>query len=126
MAYATVDDVLVMLPGLSADGQAKASALLDFAASILDSLADIDPDDETQQTLLKQISVAMVARAVSASAYDSFGASNASMTAGPYSQSWTFSNPSGDLYLTKMERRLLKISGGYIGSIPPKIGGSDD
>ena len=44
------------------------------------------------------------------------------MTAGPYTQSWTFANPSGDMYLTKMEKRLLGITSGYIGSIRPKVG----
>ncbi|MDD7465491.1 MAG: Gp19/Gp15/Gp42 family protein [Actinomycetaceae bacterium] len=35
------------------------------------------------------------------------GASSASMTAGPYSQQLSFSNPAGDLYLTKAEARSL-------------------
>ena len=66
------------------------------------------------------VSCNMVIRAMSA-AQDTFGLSQSSMTAGPYTQSWTYSNPSGDMYLTKAERKMLGISGGYIGSIRPKV-----
>ena len=125
MAYATVADVLKLLPDLSADGQQKAETLLDYAANILDALVNVDPTDEQQAALLSQVSVNMVVRAVSASMADAFGASNMSMTAGAYSQSWTYSNPSGDLYLTKLERQLLGISASYIGSVPAKVGHDD-
>lgn len=122
MAYATVADVMKLLPDLSVDGQQKAETLLDYAANILDRLVTVDPTDVQQAALLSQVSVNMVVRAVSASGFDSFGASNTSMTAGAYSQSWTFANPSGDLYLTKLERQLLGISASYIGTIPAKVG----
>lgn len=97
--------------------------MLGDAASILDSLVDVDSDDESQAELLKVVSCNMVIRAMSAAA-DTFGVSQTSMTAGPYTQSWSYSNPSGDMYLTKMERNMLGISSGYIGSIQPRIAGA--
>ena len=36
------------------------------------------------------------------------------------------SMPNGDFFLTRLERRLLGITKGYIGSIRPMIGGRHD
>lgn len=93
---------------------------------MLDALADVDTSDADVLELLKHVSCSMVIRAMSASEYDAFGVSQTSMTAGQYSQSWSYSNPSGDLYLTKLEKRLLGITSSYIGEIPAKIGHCDD
>ena len=121
MAYATVSDVEARWRTLSQGEAAKAGVLLDDAAAILDTLGDFDPTDATTAANLRTVSCNMVIRVMSASQSDNFGLSQGSMTAGVYTQSWTYSNPSGDMYLTKMEKRLLGITSGYIGSIPPKI-----
>lgn len=122
MAYATVADIEARWRPLSLDEQARATALLDDAAAIIDSLTSVGEDD---LHAAKIVSCDMVIRSMSASAYDTYGVSSASMTAGPYTQSMTYSNPSGDMYLTKLEKRMLGISSSYIGSIRAKVGGDD-
>ena len=123
MGYATVSDIETRWRTLDSTEQAKASALIDDASAIIDKLAGFDSDGltEQQQANAKIVTCNMVIRAMSSATSDSFGLSQTSMTAGPYTQSWSYSNPSGDMYLTRMEKRLLGITSGYIGSIPAKI-----
>lgn len=122
MAYATVSDIESRWRALSQDEQSRASVLIDDASAMLTALVNVDSDDQEQAYLLKQVCCSMVIRAMSATEADAFGASQMSMTAGPYSQSWSYSNPTGDMYLTKLEKRLLGITSGYIGTIEPRIG----
>lgn len=93
---------------------------------MLSALVKVDSSDYEQSELLKMVCCDMVIRAMSATAADAFGVSQTSMTAGPYTQSFSYSNPSGDMYLTKLEKRLLGISTGYIGSIRPMMKGEHD
>ena len=123
MAYALVSDVEARWRDLSATEETRAAVLIDDASAMLSSLVDVDPNDCAQAALLKTVCCDMVIRAMSATDSDMFGVSQASMTAGPYSQSMSYSNPSGDMYLTKMEKRLLGITQGYIGSIEAKVSG---
>lgn len=58
------------------------------------------------EATLKAITCAMVKRAMIAGS-DNAGLSASQETAGPFSQSWTYSNPTGDLYLTKTEKQRL-------------------
>lgn len=122
MAYATIADLESRWRELSTDEETRATALLDDAATIIDALVTVG-DDKLE--VAKIVSCDMVTRAMSASAYDMYGVSNSSMTAGSYTQSWTYSNPSGDIYLTKLEKKLLGIGASYIGSIPAKVGHDD-
>lgn len=122
MAYATYEDVEARWRQLSTDEQERCSTLLDDAAAILDSFVKVDESDDAQAELLNVVSCNMVIRAMS-SAADMFGVSQQSMTAGPYTQQWTYKNPSGDMYLTKMEKQLLGISSGYIGSVQARVSG---
>lgn len=124
MAYATVQDLEARYGALTDGQQERASVLLDDAAVLIDSAATIDT--EARESAAKVVSCAMVNRALQAAESDAYGVSQATMTAGSYSQSMSFANPSGDLYFTSTEKALLGISGGYIGSIQPRIGGIDD
>lgn len=124
MAYATVQDLEARYGALTDGQQERASVLLDDAAVLIDSAATIDT--EARESAAKVVSCAMVNRALQAAESDAYGVSQATMTAGSYSQSMSFANPSGDLYFTSTEKALLGISGGYIGSIQPRIGGTDD
>lgn len=57
------------------------------------------------------------------------GATQASMAAGGYSESFTLGNPYGDLFLRDSERKALGISRGGVGLAVPSygaIGGPDD
>ena len=126
MAYAEVSDIETRWRDLSTDEEARATALLDDASAMLTELVDVDAADDAQLQLLKIVCCSMVIRAMSASEYDAFGASQMSMMAGPYTQQFTYANPSGDMYLTKMEKRLLGITSSYITSIRPMMRGDHD
>lgn len=122
MAFAEVSDLEARWRELSETEQAQASVLLEDASAILSSLVVIE-DKETEYLELCRIVVCnMVQRAMASSANDLFGVTQSSMTAGPYTQSASYSNPTGDMYLTKTEKRMLGITNGYIGSIRPMIG----
>ena len=57
------------------------------------------------------------------------GATQASMAAGGYSESFTMGNPYGDLFLREAERKALGISRGGVGLAVPSygvLGGPDD
>lgn len=124
MAYAGVSDVEARWHQLSTDEEARANVLIDDASAILDALVEVDDSDDRQSELLRTVCCSMVIRAMSATAADSYGATQMSMTAGVYSQSWTYSNPTGDLYVTRLEKKLLGIGAGRIGWAP--LGGHDD
>jgi hypothetical protein len=124
MAYATLEDLEARRGVLDPDDREKAAALLDDAAVILDGLVTIDGSEE-QETLLMIVSCNMVSRALSTTP-DAYGVSSLSTTAGVYSESLQYANPSGDMYLTKLEKRLLGVTTSYIGYIRPIIGVHDD
>lgn len=123
MAFAEVSDLEARWHSLSQTEQQRAEVLLEDASAMLETLVDIDVADSAQMKLLNIVCCNMVIRAMSATEVDSFGASNMSMTAGPYTQSWTYSNPSGDMYITKAEKRMLGITTSYIKSIRPMMKG---
>lgn len=121
VAFATVDDLEARWRPLSSAEQERAEVLLDDAAVYLSALVTVDDSDQEQADVLKVVSCSMVQRVMS-SDVDTFGVSQASMTAGSYTQSMTFANPSGDFYLTAMEKRLLGIASSKLGTIRPKVG----
>lgn len=121
VAFATVDDLEARWRPLSSAEQERAEVLLDDAAVYLSALVTVDDSDQEQADVLKVVSCSMVQRVMS-SDVDTFGVSQASMTAGSYTQSMTFANPSGDFYLTAMEKKLLGIASSKLGTIRPKVG----
>lgn len=116
MAYATTTDVQArMTTTMSETELSVCSNLLDDAAIIIDAYnADANTDSK------KIVSVRMVLRAMVIDSDIPLGASQGSMSAMGYSQSWTMgSNASvGELYLGKMEKKLLG-AGNKIGSYSP-------
>ena len=119
MPYATVADLSARWGNDFED--ARASVLLADASVEIDvalQSAGIDPEDVSAD-ILSRVSCAMVKRALS---IDDIGVSSTQMTAGPFSQTQSYSNPMGDLYLTKAEKKLLGIGKQRIGTIMPSIG----
>ena len=110
MAYADASDLEVRWRTLTTDEQERAEALLDDASAMLDAYVTVDETDEQQMKLLKIVVCNMVERAMSTGG-DIFGVTQQSMTAGPYAQTFNYANPTGDLYITKSEKRVLGISG---------------
>lgn len=117
MAYATVNDVQDrMTRQMSAAEQGVCSTLLDDAAVIIDAY-----NAEATADAKKVVSCRMVVRAMGdgADAGIPMGATQGSMSALGYSQSWTIgSGSAGELYLGKLEKKLLG-SGDHIGSYSP-------
>lgn len=126
MAFADVSDLESRWRELSTEEEARATVLLGDASAMLSALVDVDDEDDEQAALLNMVTCDMVIRAMSATSMDTYGVSQSAITAGPYTQSFSYSNPSGDMYLTKLEKRLLGITTSYIGTIRPMMAGEHD
>lgn len=118
MAFATVAQLESRWRDLTTDEEAQAEVLLEDASAMLAALVDVDEADEGQAALLCVVCCNMVHRVMAQSESDAYGVSQATMTAGPYTQNVSYSNPSGDFFLTGFEKRLLGVGAPYIGSIP--------
>ena len=118
MAYATTDDIEARLGReLTETEEDVCSVLLDDAAVIIDAAA-LSASDAAK----KVVSCRMVLRTIGGGdqAGVPVGATQGSTTALGYSQSWTISGggSSGELYLSKTDRRILGC-GDAIGSYSP-------
>lgn len=115
MAYATAQDVQDRMSETMTTAQQNiCTKLLDDAGTIIDSFnANATADAK------KLVSIRMVQRSMSIDSDIPMGATQGSMSAMGYSQSWTMgSNTSvGELYLNKIEKKLLGY-GNKIGIIP--------
>lgn len=122
--FATLDDLEKRRGELSSDEETRAETLLSDATAYLSALVDIREGDTEQAELLKVVCCNMVIRVLDADG-GLYGVGSASLTAGVYSESVQYVNPNGDMYLTKMEKRLLGVTTSYIGTIRPMIGEHD-
>ena len=118
MAYATVADVQTrMLRPLSTDEQSVAATLLDDAAVLIDALKSSADDD-----VKGVVSCRMVVRALGdgQDAGVPMGATQGSVSALGYAQSWTIGSGGsfGDLYISKADKQMLGVSNS-IGSYSP-------
>lgn len=116
MSYATVSDVQArMMRDLSVDEQAVCSTLLEDAAVIIDTF-NIEASADAKKT----VSCRMVIRALGDGSDIPMGATQGSMSALGYSQSWTMGSgaSAGELYLSKLEKQMLGY-GNKIGSYSP-------
>lgn len=114
--YATVQDVAAGFRPLSASEQTIASQLLIEAAIIIDAYNSLASADAKNV-----VSCRMVRRSIGSSGADvPVGASQGSMSALGYSQSWTMgaTGSTGELYLNRMDKKLLG-AGNAIGSYSP-------
>lgn len=117
MAYATLSDVQArMTRQMSESEQSVCSNMLDDAAVIIDAY-----NSAADMGAKKLVSVRMALRAVGdgTDAGIPMGATQGSMSALGYSQSWTIgTGTAGELYLGKLEKKLLGC-GNKIGSYSP-------
>lgn len=117
MAYACISDVEARIGRtLSESEQGICAALLDDAAVIIDAF-NPNADEDAK----KVVSCRMVTRAMGdgGDAGIPMGATQGSVSALGYSQSWTISAGStGELYIGKLEKKLLG-AGNSIGSYSP-------
>lgn len=104
--FATVADIEARWRPLTDDEKTTANALLDDAADLILSECPLtEEQQEAKQATLKRVSVAVVKRAMSSPV--GIGVESIQQGAGSYQGSVKFSNPAGDLYLTRAERRAL-------------------
>ena len=114
-AYATVQDVQDrMSETMTTQQQNICSNLLDDAGTIIDSF-NVNATADAK----KLVSIRMVQRSMSIDSDIPMGATQGSMSAMGYSQSWTMgTNTSvGELYLNRTEKKLLGY-GNKIGVVP--------
>lgn len=126
MAFATYEDIEGRWRTLTADEQARATTLLCDAATILTSMVEVDGEDAQQAEALRLVSCNMVIRSMVASASSAFGVEELQATMGPFGQTAHFANPNGDMYLTKLDKKLLGIGGGKGRILHPAYGVSAD
>lgn len=108
--YATVEDLEARWRTLTADERDRAGVLLEDAAVRLDaSCPPSDPPTAQELAARKIVSCEMVKRAMASSAggVSGVGVTSIQQGAGPYQETVQFSNPTGDLYLSKSDRKLL-------------------
>lgn len=124
--YSDMDAVLGPPPSMPAvtvaDLEARWHTLTDTEKTMASSLIgdainyikQICPNyDDIPTDTIKRIVCAMVKRAMLSR--DSSGISQQSETVGSFSASYTWSNPTGDLYLTREERRQLGLGAQHAG-----------
>lgn len=107
--YATVNDLEARWRSLTPDESARAAVLLEDAAVRLDAACP-PSDPPTAQELAARLIVSceMVKRAMaSGTGAGAVGVTSIQQGAGPYQETTQFANPTGDLYLTKGDRKLL-------------------
>lgn len=107
MKYATKEEVESGFRPLSADEQEKADAMLDEAGTIIDAY-----NSDASTDVKKLVSCRMVRRVLNdGSSAGPIGATQGSMGALGYTQSWTMSGGSlGELYISKADKKLLGIA----------------
>lgn len=115
MAYATVQDVQDrMSKTMTTEQQGICSKFLDDAAIVIDAY-----NAQATADAKKLVSVRMVQRSITVDSDIPMGATQGSMSALGYSQSWTMGTNTavGELYLNKLEKKLLGC-GDKIGIVP--------
>lgn len=117
MTYASVEDVQArMTRTMTAEEQETCETLLEDAGVIIDTF-NTSADADTK----KVVSCRMVIRALGDGEATGIpmGATQGSQSGLGYSQSWTIGNgSSGELYLAKLEKQMLKV-GDKLGARSP-------
>lgn len=115
-AYATVTELESRWRTLTDAEIVRATALLEDAATRIDIYAPLGEIPTEQDIAIRKIvSCNMVQRSMAAG--EGPGLTQGSETAGPFSASWTFANPTGDMYLSRSDRALLGGGRARAGSV---------
>ena len=113
MAYATCEDIQ-RRNGMDVLDPDYVTALLDDAAVIVDAY-----NKNATEAAKKLVSCNMVIRTIgSRDEGGPIGTTQATTSAMVYSQTWTNANGSGELYLTKLDKKILGV-GNRIGCTNP-------
>lgn len=111
-SFATVNELEMRYRLLDESEKERATTLLSDASAILRAEFKragerIDEEDEIQAANLVRVCCSMVKRVLSSGPLDDVSSVN--RMAGSYSEQRTFANPTGDMYITKNERRALGL-----------------
>ncbi len=123
--FASTDDLAKRWRPLTEAERATAEVLLqDASVEVRSALkrGGVDTDD-VDTDAAKIVVCGMVKRSMIAGD-NSPGVTTAQETTGPFSRSFTYANPTGDLYMTKREKQLLGIGLQSAFTIP--IGPADE
>lgn len=128
-AFATTEDLEKRWRPLTGDEKPRSETLLEEATAIIrfdlaKSGVAVDAEDELQSVNLRIVCCSMVQRVLAQD--NDAGYAQATVTAGPYTQSWSPANPDGNMYISAKEAKRLGIGCGRIGTIRPLMGVSDD
>ncbi|MFP7366289.1 hypothetical protein SFC07_11050 [Corynebacterium callunae] len=105
--FATINDLWARWPAHPDIPEETAEAFLSDASDLITDLFEIpsSPDEALGRTL-RRITVAMTRRALTRFGED--GLESVTDSQGPFSTSMKFSNPDGNLYVTKQEREAIE------------------
>lgn len=128
MSWATIAQYEARYGDVATADEPMLQECLDDATSQINAALDAARIDYSQPSADYARRLMMVCRQMAhrsfgdnGSEYAPFGVSQTSQTAGPYTQSFSFSNPYGDLFMTASEKKMLGLSQSYIGSIHPVV-----
>lgn len=123
VSFADYSDVCTRLNDSSLDEEQVEALIEDASAMLLALLGSrYDEDDEVQARNLQTVCCNMVARALTATLNSAgFGVSQHSMTVSSFNEQVSYANPSGDLYLTSLEKKLLGIGASAVFTVEPSI-----
>ena len=122
--FATNAELAKFWRTLSAEEQTRADYLLILASDNLRQIAmnggkDLDQmlsDGKIIENTLKQIVMESVKRAM-LTPQNQPPVNQMSQTAGPYSESFVFANPAGDIWFKDKELKMLKLKGQRLSSV---------
>ena len=123
-AFATLDDVTVLWRAMSAEEQARASALLEIVSASLRAEADkvgkdmdaMVAEDQNLAAVARSVTVDVVARTLM-TATDQEPMTQFTQTAGPYSASGTYLVPGGGLFIKRSELARLGLRRQRMGAV---------
>lgn len=121
MALVNVHDLEARWRPLEENERTRATVLMQDAEALIASHGV--EVEKLNLNVLVAVVCAMVKRAMAAP-IDQVPLKNTQQTAGSFSESITFLNPTGDLYLTAGEKRMLGIGRSRLAILRPYIGAS--
>ena len=105
MPFATVEELRARWPDMPPGADEHAATLLEDASEFI---LDVCPSAASARAgTRRRIVCAVVRRSMEAQASPSAGMSTFQATTGPFTNSYTPTNPHGDFYLTKAEKSAL-------------------
>lgn len=111
--FASVDDLASRWHAFTSEERPRVEAVLDDASDVIMTYCPLWA--EASPATLRRITCAIAKRALLGA--DTAGVSQSTQTAGPYTESFSYSNPAGDLYLTKAEKQALGCGRQHLWSI---------